>query len=138
MRHGPGFYIFGALATFAVVGLLLAIAFCAGVAVGGGASWAVGAHGGGHALFGFLLVLFVILLLVGLFGHAHRYHDTEAWDGPGGWHSHSWRAEERRHRREAIMDEWHRRAHGEGGPTGDPTSGGPVGPTGPDATGQSK
>jgi preprotein translocase subunit SecG len=137
MRYGPGFYILRALAVVVVAGILLATAFGAGVAVGGGTSWAVGAHGGGHALFGLLVVLFVILLLFGLFGHARHYRGDEAWDGPGGWHSHSWRAEEWRQRREAAMNEWHRRAHGEGGPTGS-TPGGSAGPTGPDATGQSR
>ncbi len=144
MRYG-GFHFLGALLFLCCIGVLVALAFGAGVAADGG-SYAV--HSGGWHFLGFLFGLFIVLMIFGMICRAGRYHMHGAWDrpgpggpggpgsfgGPAGWHGHGygrrhggwhgeWRHDEEcRDSAKSALDDWHRQAHGEA-PNSDAPSG---------------
>jgi len=131
------------LVVVVAVGVLMSLAFGAGVAADGGTT----AGGLGNAyrdgyfpgcrLFACLIAILVVIAIMGLIGCAFRgprYFGAGPSDysGPGyGWHG--------RHRRhwhdeympesDAAMEEWHRRVHGDG--PGAPTTATPPAPESP-------
>lgn len=112
-----GFYL------FRIVGLIIFFGVVTGIAFGVGFGASAGATAAGTAgwnPFGFLLAIFVLILLFGLFGTArrHNYHYYGGWNsGPGNVSQNEWQHgpwswhQERKYRRQAFFDDWHRRAH---------------------------
>jgi hypothetical protein len=142
MRNGPGWFL-RMLAVVVVVGVLMSLAFGAGVAADGGSigtGW-VHSHAGacfpGARLVGCLFGLFLLLALLGLVASVIRgphwrggpgYYGGPGWHGRHGrWHC-GWYEEA-----ESMLNEWHRRAHGESDPGTDaaaPAAGQPKTPGG--------
>jgi hypothetical protein len=131
MRYGSGWFL-RMLVVVVAIGVLMSLAFGAGVAADGGSvntGWA-NAHDGvyhpGARLVGCLFGLFLLVAFVSLIAFAvrgprwyggPRYYGGPGWPGRhgrpwrGGWCEDGWREEA-----DSMMDEWHRRAH-ESGPS---------------------
>jgi hypothetical protein len=125
MRYRGAFGFLGALLILGIVGTLMALSYGAGAASSG----AVVAASDGRRFFGFLFLVFIVVMIFGLVGAGHRGHRHSAWDGPGyvgpgEWHGHGhWRNDEWAESRKAALNEWHREAHAGQDPAAGDTSG---------------
>ena len=144
MIYGPTRFFLRLLLAFLFVGIVVAGAFWAGAAFSGGApadgwrhGWDGAWYGGFHVLgflFGLLIFVAIVAAIVHALGGGHRHYAGPGYAGPGypgypgygpgyGWHGRHrhWHDEAWRQEAESAMDDWHRRAHGEGGqsPRGD-------------------
>ena len=151
MRYGPGWFL-RMLVVVVAVGVLMSLAFSAGVAADGGTigtGWGH-SHADGYypglrvfgCLFGLLIVVAIVGLIAGAF-RGHGYHDGPPsfagpgyWQGPHGRHGRRWREEAWREDAESMMDDWHRRAHVEDEPSAGPTPAAPPAPEAPRAPGR--
>jgi hypothetical protein len=135
------------------VGVLMSLAFSAGVAADGGTigtGWGH-PHADGYypgvrifgCLFGLLLVIGLVGLIAGAF-RGHGYHGGPSayagpgyWHGPHGRHGRYWREEAWGEDAESMMDAWHKRAHGEDAAAAGTPPAAPATPSAPEARGTS-
>ncbi len=137
MRYG-GFRVVAALVLIALVAALTGGAYAAGYSAGAASGttnvspWVYGGAFGVSHVIGFFVAILVLLLIVrivafGAFGHRHGgWGYRGRWDGgqPSDWQRGPWHEA-----RQAMFDDWHRRAH-EGNPpaTGPNPQSGPAPP----------
>ncbi len=122
MRYGSGWFLRMLVAVVAI-GVLMSLAFGAGLAADGGS---VNSAWDGHhyqpclRMFGCLFGLFLLIVVIGMIGCAFRGPRPRYYPGPGGHGRHGrgwrdWYAEDWRCEAESELEDWHRRAHGQGG-----------------------
>jgi len=151
MRHGGGFRLIGALLVIGVIAALTAGAYSAGFVAGAGSGatnaspWVYGGAFGASGIVGLIVTVLILVVVFRVMRFAFWGHAHGGWDrhgpgsaggpggpgGPGGW---GWHADQWRSNRQAVFDDWHRRAHDEqaarapgntstgGTPTGDAQS----------------
>ena len=142
MRHGGGFRLLGILLAIGLVAALTAGAYSAGFVAGAGSSatnaspWVYGGAFGASGIIGLFVTVLILVVIFRIMRFAFWGHAYRGWDRhgpgapggpggpgepgePGGW---GWPADHWHSRRQAMFDDWHRRAHG--GTAGSPPAGG--------------
>ena len=133
MRHGGGFRLLGALLVVGVIAALTAGAYSAGFVAGAGSGatnaspWVYGGAFGASGIVGLIVTVLILVVIFRVMRFAFWGHAHGGWDrhgpgfaggpggpggpsGPGNW---GWHAEQWRSNRQAVFDDWHRRAHDE-------------------------
>jgi hypothetical protein len=134
MRYGPSWFL-RMLVAVVVIGVLMSLAFGAGLAADGGSASTADGHyyQPCFRLFGCLFGLFLLIGIIGLIGCAFRGPRPHYYAGPG-WHRYGrrwrdWSDEDWRCQLDAELADWHSRAHGQGG-SSEPASPAPETPKG--------